>query len=65
MFEEVFGERYAAGLEDGDGGGSTKGEVAFFLAFGNEFLRYVGLVNGADTGGTDFENEYGAEIGCF
>lgn len=60
--EEVLGEGDAAGLEDGDGGGSAECEVAFFVGFFDGLMRGVGLMDGADAGGTDFEDENGAEV---
>ena len=62
MLHEVCCEGDFPRLENGDGGGAAKCEVAFFLGFYDGLPWSVGLVNGADAGGTDFENKNGAEI---
>lgn len=53
--EEVGAERDAAFLEEEDQGGSAEGKIAFFCAFLDECIGGVGLGNGADVGGTDFQ----------
>lgn len=64
VFEEVGGEGDFSRLEDGDGGGATEGEVAFFGAFGDGLAGGEGLVDGADAGGSDFHDEDGAVVFC-
>ena len=57
VIEEVLAELDPSGFEEGDGGGSSEGKVALFRALFDEFVRGVGLVDGADTGGPDFQEQ--------
>lgn len=49
-------------LKKQDEGGATEGEVAFFSAFFLGGVGRVGLVDGADVGGANFDKENGAEF---
>ena len=55
--EEILRQGDGSGLEEEDGRGTTEGEVAFFLAFLDGRVSGVGLDDGADAGGTDFEHQ--------
>lgn len=56
--QEILGQGDGSGLEEEDGRGATEGEVAFFLAFFDGRVSGVGLDDGADAGGTDFEHQH-------
>ena len=60
--QEILGQVDGSRFKEEDGRRAAEGEVAFFLAFLDGGVCGVGLEDGADAGGADFEHDYGAAI---